>query len=151
MRERLGEALKQALKTQDKRRTSTLRLISAAITDRDIAARSNGKERVSDEELLQILVKMIKQRDESARLYEDGGRIDLAEQEREELGIIREFLPRQFSEEEVRSACRVVVDETGAHGLRDVGRCMSALKERYPGKMDFAKASGVVKGLLKEE
>ncbi len=148
MRQVFDEALKKALKSQDKRRVSTLRLISAAIKDRDIAVRGSGKDHVSDDEVLQILAKMIKQREESARIYEEGGRLDLAEQEREESAVIREFLPRQLSEEEMKSVCRGVVDETGAQGLRDVGRCMSTLKERYPGKMDFAKASSVVKGIL---
>lgn len=150
MRQKIDEALKVALKAQEKRRVSTLRLISAAIKDRDIAVRGSGKDRVTDDEVLQILAKMIKQRDESARLYEEGGRLDLAEQEREEAEIIREFLPKQLSEDEVKSACREVVSETGAQGLRDVGRCMNALKERYPGQMDFSKASGMVKGILTE-
>lgn len=148
MRDEIDTALKQALKAQDKRRVATLRLISAAIKDRDIAGRGSGKERISDDEILQLLAKMVKQRDESARLYAEGGREDLAEQEREEVEIIREFLPRQFSDEEVQTIAEGVVAEIDAHGLRDVGRVMAVLKERYPGQMDFARASGTVKGLL---
>jgi uncharacterized protein YqeY len=148
MREKLAEALKAAQKAQDKKRISTLRLIGAAIQDRDIANRGASKDPVSDEEILQILTKMVKQREESARAFEEGNRIDLAEQERAEIAIIKGFLPRQLAEDDVRRLCAEVVTEVGADGLRDMGRCMNALKERYPGKMDFGKASGIVKGLL---
>jgi uncharacterized protein len=148
MREKLANALKDALKAQDKRRISTVRLIQAAIKDRDIANRGAGKDMVGDEEILQILGKMVKQREDSARMFEEGGRIELAAQEREEIAVIRSFLPQQLGEEQVRQACAKVIEDVGADGLRDMGRCMNALKERYPGKMDFAKASGVVKGLL---
>ena len=148
MRAAITEALKASLKAQDKRRTSTLRLINAAIQDRDIANRGVGKDPVNDEEILQILSKMVRQREESALAFEQGARLELAEQERQEIAIIREFLPRQLGEEEVKHACRQVVDEVGADGLRDMGRCMAALKEKFPGKMDFGKASGIVKGLL---
>ena len=120
----------------------------AAIQDRDIANRGASKDPVSDEEILQILVKMVKQREESARAFEEGNRIDLAEQERAEIAIIKGFLPKQLGEEDVRRLCAQVVSEVGADGLRDMSRCMNALKERYPGKMDFGKASGIVKGLL---
>ena len=148
MREQINAALKQATLDQDKRKMSTLRLINAAIMDRDIAARGAGKDPVSDEEILEILGKMIRQRLESAKAYEEGNRLDLAEQEREEIGIIRKFLPEQLDEEQVRSVCAETVKQTGAHGLRDIGRCMQALKSRYSGRMDFGKASSVVKGLL---
>jgi uncharacterized protein YqeY len=148
MRERLNAALKEATLAQDKRRTSTLRLINAAIKDRDIAARGAGKDPVSDDDVTEILMKMIKQRLESARLYEEGNRLDLAGQEREEIDIIRGFLPEQLDEEQVRSVCAEAVKTTGAHGLRDMGKCMQALKTRYAGRMDFGKASTVVKGLL---
>ena len=148
MRERISAALKEATLAQDKRRTSTLRLVSAAIKDRDIAARTAGKDPVSDDDIAEILVKMIKQRIESTRLYEEGNRLDLAEQEREEIAIIRTFLPEQLDEEQVRSVCAEAVKATGAHGLRDMGKCMQALKARYSGRMDFGKASAVVKGLL---
>jgi uncharacterized protein YqeY len=141
LRESFTEALKQATLKQDKRRMGTLRLIIAALRDRDIAARTAGKERVSDEEVLDILARMIKQRLESARLYEEGARLDLATEEREEITIIQSFLPKQLSEEEIRAVCAEAVKSTGAQGLRDMGKCMAALKARYAGQMDFAKAS----------
>ena len=149
MREKLAEALKTAVKSQDKRRTATLRLIQAAIHDRDIAQRGAGKDPVTDEEIIQILAKMVNQREESARLFEEGSRVDLAMQERDEIEIIRDFLPKQLGEEDVKVACSHVIKEIGADGLRDMGRCMAALKEKFPGKMDFGKASGVVKEMLK--
>lgn len=149
MREHFANALKEALKAKDTRHVSTVRLIQAAIKDRDIANRGHGKDPVGDDEILQILAKMIKQREESARVYDEGGRPELAEQERQEIAIINQFLPEQLSEEKVKEVCAKTVEEIGAHGLRDMGKCMNALKERYPGKMDFGKASGVVKDLLK--
>jgi uncharacterized protein YqeY len=149
MREKLAEALKAAVKTQDKRRTATLRLIQAAIHDRDIAHRGAGKDPVSDDEIIQILAKMVKQREESAKAFEEGSRVDLAMQERDEIEIIRDFLPKQLGEEDVKMACSHVIKEIGAEGLRDMGRCMAALKEKFPGKMDFGKASGMVKEMLK--
>lgn len=148
MRDVIDTALKDALKTQDKRRTATLRLVRAAIQDRDIVNRGNGRDPVSGDDILQILIKMVKQRDESAKAFEEGGRLELAEQEREEIAIIREFLPVQLGEEQMKAACRQVIGEIGADGLRDMGRCMNALKEKFPGKMDFGKASGIVKELL---
>ena len=149
MREQISEALKVALKAQDKRRTATLRLILAAIHDRDIAHRGAGKDPVTDDEVVQILAKMVKQREESARIYEENSRVDLGMQERDEIEIIKDFLPRQLDEEGVKNACQNVIREIGADGLRDMGRCMAALKEKFPGKMDFGKASGVVKEMLK--
>ncbi|MBB3979063.1 hypothetical protein GGQ64_004299 [Rhizobium azooxidifex] len=149
MREQFAECLKDALKSKDTRRTSTVRLIQAAIKDRDIANRGAGKDPVDDDGIRQILAKMIKQREESARIYADNGRPELAQQEREEITVINGFLPEQISEDKVKVLCADVVRDTGAHGLRDMGKCMNALKERYPGQMDFAKASGVVKDLLK--
>ena len=144
----LAEALKTAIRTQDKKRTSTLRLINAAIQDRDIANRGQGKDQVSDDEILQILTKMVKQREESAKAFEEGNRLELAEQEREEIAIIRDFLPKQMGEDQVRSVCQQVIRDIGADGLRDMGKCMNALKEKYPGQMDFGKASGIVKTML---
>jgi uncharacterized protein len=149
MREKIAQALKAALKSQDKRRTSTLRLIQAAITDRDIANRGQGKDAVSDDEITQILAKMVKQREDSARAFEEGNRLELAEQERHEIEIIRDFLPKQLGEEDTRQACAQVISEVGADGLRDMGKCMNALKEKFPGQMDFSKASGMVKTMLK--
>jgi len=148
MRDKIAEALKQALKSHEKRRVSTLRLIPAAITDRDIANRGVGKEPVNDEEILQILSKMVKQREESAKAFEEGARLELAAQEREEIEIVREFLPVQMSEDEIRKAAQDAIAEVGAEGLRDMGKAMAVLKERYPGKMDFAKASATIKALL---
>lgn len=149
MREELKEALKTALKAQDKRRLSTLRLILAAIKDRDIAARSEDRnEGVSDEEILSILQKMVKQRKESSTMYEEAGRLELAEQEREEIAIIDEYLPQQMSDDEVRTATQELVKDIEAAGLKDMGRTMAALKERYAGVMDFKVASATVKELL---
>lgn len=148
MREILAQALKDALRAQDKRRISTLRLIQAAIQDRDIANRGVGKDPVSDEEILAVLGKMVKQREESARAFDEGNRLELATQEREEIAIIRGFLPQQLGDDAMKQACQQVISEIGADGLRDMGRCMSALKDRYPGKMDFGKASGIVKTML---
>ncbi|TCD10960.1 GatB/YqeY domain-containing protein [Oricola cellulosilytica] len=150
MREAIQAALKDAQKSQDKTRISTLRLICAAVKDRDIANRSAGKDPVSDEEITEILTKMIKQRRESVDAYEQAGRLELADQERRESTVILEFLPKQLGEDEVEQACKSVVDETGAEGLRDVGKCMSTLKQRFPGQMDFGKASGVVKNILRQ-
>lgn len=148
MREQINAALKQSTLDKNKRKVSTLRLINAAILDRDIAARGAGRDPVSDEDILEILTKMIRQRLESAKTYEEGNRLDLAEQELEEIAIIKAFLPAQLDEDEVRSACADLVKETNAKGLRDIGRCMQTLKSRYSGRMDFGKASTVVKGLL---
>ena len=148
MRERFTTALKDATLKQDKRRMATLRLINAAIKDRDIAARTAGRDPVGDDEVLEILGKMIKQRLESTRLYEEGNRLDLASQEREEIEIIKEFLPQQLGEDEMRSVCAEAIKTTGSQGLRDMGKCMAALKARYAGRMDFGKASQLVKEKL---
>lgn len=148
MRELLATQLKDALKAGDKRRISTIRLIQAAIKDRDIGQRGLGKDPVNTDEILQILTKMVKQREESARIYEEANRIELAEQEREEIAVIKSFLPQQLAEDQVRQLCAKVIADVGADGLRDMGRCMNALKERYPGQMDFSKASGEVRKLL---
>ena len=148
MRDQINAALKDAMLTQNKRRVSTLRLISAAIKDREIAARTAGRDPIQDNDITEILTKMIRQRLESARLYEEGNRLDLAEQEREEIEIVRSFLPEQMNDEQVRSVCAETVKTTGAAGLRDMGQCMQSLKSRYAGRMDFGKASAVVRGLL---
>lgn len=148
MRERLTDALKSAMKAQKKRRTSTLRLISASIKDRDIAARSAGKDRISDADILEVLAKMIKQRRESVKIYEEAGRLELAQQEQEEISIIETFLPQQLNDDEVLSSVKRVIDELGAVGLKDMGRIMAELKGRHAGQMDFGKASGMVKKLL---
>lgn len=149
MRETIAEALKQATKNQEKKRVCTVRLIMAAIKDRDIANRSAGKDPVSDDEILQILAKMVKQRQESAKTYEEAHRLELAEQERGEIEIIREFMPKQLCEEDTKRAVADVIDEIKADGLRDVGRCMNTLKQRFSGRMDFGKASGIAKTMLR--
>lgn len=148
MRDEITESLKTAIKAQDKRRMGTLRLISAAIKDRDIAARSSGKDPVSDIDILEIMTKMVKQRVESAQTYQDAGRAELAEQELEEIVIIKDFLPEQMEEEAVIAAVKEIVAELEASSLKDMGRTMGALKERYAGKMNFGKANKVVKELL---
>jgi hypothetical protein len=150
IREAIDNGLKDAVRARAKTRISTLRLIKAAITDRDIAARTNGVDAgVPDAMVLEILAKMIRQREESAKIYEEAGRAELAEQERAEIEVIRDFMPRQLSAGEMRAACEELVKEIGAAGLKDMGRCMGALKQRYAGKMDFSQASGHVKELLK--
>jgi hypothetical protein len=149
IRDHINGALKDAVKAQQKLRMSTLRLINAAIKDRDIAGRTHGQDKgVPDTELLAILAKMIKQREESAKTYEEAGRLELAQQEREEIEIIMDFLPKQLGEDEVRAACEAVVGELNAEGLKDMGRTMAVLKERHAGQMDFGKASKIVKELL---
>lgn len=150
LRQKIDAALKAAMKAKDeKTRVSTLRLVNAAIKDRDIAARSEDRcDGVSDDEILAILTKMVKQREESAATYEKAGRPDLAEQELAEIKVIREFLPRQLSEEEIQSAVTGVIDDLGAEGLKDMGKCMGALKQRYPGAMDFGRAGAMVKKAL---
>ena len=148
MRAMIAEALKTAQKAQDKPRISTLRMVNAAIQDRDIANRGTGKPAANNEEILQILTKMVKQREESATAFLQGNRPELAEKEREEIGIIRAFLPQQMTDEEVAAACNAVIAELGASSIRDMGRVMAALREKFTGKMDFGKASGIIKGLL---
>jgi uncharacterized protein YqeY len=151
LRERFTAALKEAMLKQEKRRIATLRLVQAAVKDRDIAARTAGKDgAVSDDEILELLGKMIKQRLESARQYEEGKRPELAAQEREEIEIIKEFLPQQLDEAELRAAVAEAIEATGAQGVKDMGKCMAELKARYAGRMDFAKASQVVKELLQQ-
>ena len=148
LRESINDAMKSAMKSQDKLRLSTLRLVNAAIKNADIEARTGGKGPLSDDDVLGLLQKMIKQRQESVELYDKGGRKELADQERGEIEIIKGFLPQQMSEAEAKAAIAAVIKETGALGMRDMGKVMAALKERHAGKMDFGKASGLVKSLL---
>jgi uncharacterized protein YqeY len=148
MRETLDESLKSSLKAQDKRRLATIRLITAAVKDRDIAARGAGKDRSTDDEILQLMAKMIKQREESARLYAEGGRPDLEAQEREEIAIIAGFMPKPMSDDEVAGLVDAAIAEIGASGVRDLGKVMALLKERHPGRMDFARASAIAKAKL---
>ncbi|MBF9059759.1 GatB/YqeY domain-containing protein [Rhodobacterales bacterium HKCCSP123] len=149
LRERIGAGLKEAMRDKDATRLGTLRLINAAIKDQDIAARGEGRgEAVDEQAVLGILGKMVKQRQESARAYEEGGRLELAEKEREEIAIIEEFLPRQLSESEVTAAIDDAIAETGAEGLRDMGRVMGALKAKFTGQMDFGAVGPMVKARL---
>lgn len=148
MREKLTESMKEAMKAKDSRRLSTVRLIQSAVKDRDIANRGVGKEAASEDEILQILQKMVKQREESAKIYEDAGRAELATQEREEIAVLKTFMPEQLSDEKVDEIVAAVVAEIGAAGMKDMGKVMAILRERYAGQMDFAKASGVIKAKL---
>jgi uncharacterized protein YqeY len=149
LRTRLADALKTAMKAKDVRAVSTVRLILAALKDRDIAARGKGNhEGIDDAEILQMLQTMVKQREESISLYEKGGRLELAQQEQEEIDIIRGYLPKQLSEAEIAQAVKDIVAELGATNLKDMGRTMAALRERYAGQMDFAKASSALKAQL---
>ena len=148
LRERINDELKEAIRCQERRRMSTLRLIQAAIKDRIIHNRGAGKgEQASDAEVREILAKMIKQRRDSAQAYEAGNRPELANSEREEIAIIEEFLPRQLSDEEMREAVRAAVAEVDG-GLKDMGKVMAALKERHAGQMDMARASALAKEML---
>lgn len=149
MRGRVNTALKQAMKDKATNRLSTLRLINAAIKDKDIEARGTGDEGgVGDAEVLAILGKMTKQRQESARAYEEGGRLDLAERERAEIEIIEEFLPRQLSDDEVAKAIDAAITSSGAESIRDMGKVMGALKSQYTGQMDFGQVGPMVKDRL---
>ncbi len=149
MREQLAQALKTALKAKDQRTLSTVRLILAALKDRDIAARTRGTgEGITDDEILALLQSMIKQRHESIALYEQGGRLELAEQEAEEIEVIKRFLPVQMEEADQANAVDDTIADLKAESLKDMGRVMAALKERYAGRMDFAKASALVKTRL---
>ena len=148
VRDDINNALKQAMKAKDARRVSCLRLMNAAIQDKDIEARGAGKSALSDDELLGLFQKMIKQRQESVELYDKGGRAELAAQEREEIAIISAYLPKQMSEADVKTAISAVIAETGAAGIKDMGKVIGALKAKYAGQMDFGKASGMVKAAL---
>ncbi|MXU65967.1 GatB/YqeY domain-containing protein [Oceanomicrobium pacificus] len=149
LRDRLNQALKEAMKSRENERLSTLRLINAAIKDRDIAARGDdGATGVSDDEILAILAKMSKQRVESARVYEEAGRLELAEQERAEIKVIEEFMPRQMDAEEVDVAIRAAIKKVGAESVRDMGKIMGELKSNYAGQMDFGKVGAKVKSAL---
>jgi len=148
LREQINDAVKAAMKSQDKLRLSTLRLVNAAIKNADIEARGAGKDALGDGDILSLLQKLIKQRQESVELYDKGGRAELAEQERGEIAIISGFLPQELSEAEAKEAIAGVIRETGAAGMKDMGKVIAALKARYAGRMDFAKASALVKSML---
>ncbi len=147
MRETISSALKEAMKSKDTERLSTLRLINAAIKDQDIALRGDGKE-VGDAEILAILGKMVKQRQESVRAYEEGGRLELAEREASEIKVIQDFLPAQLSEDEVSAAIDAAISEAAATSIRDMGKVMGVLKGKYTGQMDFGAVGPAVKAKL---
>ncbi len=149
LRDRLQAALKDAMRAREAERLSTLRLINAAIKDRDIAQRGEGGEgSVSDSDITAILSKMVKQRQESARVYEEGGRLELAEKELDEIKVIEEFLPRQLEGEEVDAAISAAIAESGASSIRDMGKVMAVLKGKYTGQMDFGAVGPRVKDML---
>ena len=149
LRDKISEDTKTAMKSKDSIRVSTLRLVSAAIKDRDIAARSSDRcGGIDDPEIMSLLAKMLKQREESAKTYEENGRPDLAERENTEIEIIREYMPTPLSDEEVKSVIAKIVDETGASGLKDMGKIMNGLKAEYVGRIDMGKAGKIVKDHL---
>jgi uncharacterized protein YqeY len=148
LRDDINNALKDAMKAGDARRVSTLRLVNSSLKNADIEARGQGKPPLTDEELLSLLQKMIKQRQESVELYQKGNRADLVAQEQGEIEIISGYLPAQMSEAEIGTVMAALVKETGATAMKDMGRVMAAIKERYAGKVDIGKASAAVKKLL---
>lgn len=149
LRETITESLKTAMREKDKTRLGTLRLINAAIKDKDIAERGEGNDAgIGEDEVLALLGKMVKQRQESARAYEEGGRVELAEKENEEIKIIEDYLPRQLDGDEVTSAIQAAIAEVGADSIRDMGKVMGALKGKFTGQMDFGKVGPRVKDLL---
>ena len=152
MREQLTHSLKAAMKARDTQRISTIRLINAAIKDRDIAVRSEENVKgVTDEEILSILAKMIKQRQESAKQYEEAGRIELAEQELSEIGIIETFLPKQMTENELIETVDQTIQEIKADSIRDMGKVMGVLKQKHAGIMDFSRAGARAKEVLSKK
>ncbi len=148
LRDDINNALKLAMKAHEDRRVSTLRMVNSTLKNADIEARGQGKGPLTDDELKSLLQKMIKQRQESVELYEKGNRPELAAQEREEIAIIAAYLPKQMTDAEAQAAIAAVIKDVGAASMKDMGKVMAALKERHAGEMDFAKASGIVKGLL---
>jgi uncharacterized protein YqeY len=148
LREDINNAVKVAMKAKDERTLSTLRMVNSTIKNADIDARGQGKPPLSDADLLGVLQKMIKQRQEAVELYDKGGRAELATQEREEIAVITAYLPKQMSENDVKAAIAAVIAETNAAGIKDMGKVIGALKAKYAGQMDFGKASGLVKGAL---
>ena len=149
LREQLNNAVKEAMKARDQKRLGTLRLVQSALKDRDIANRTEeSRAGISDDEILSLLAKLIKSREDSIALYEQGNRPELAAAERAEIAVIREFMPQQMDEAAAKAAIAGVIGEVGAASMKDMGKVMAALKERFAGKMDFAKASAAVKNLL---
>ena len=148
LRDNINNAVKDAMRAKDERKLSTLRMVNSTIKNADIAARGEGKPLLIDGEILVVLQKMIKQRQESVELYDKGGRAELAEQERAEIAIISAYLPTQMSEDDVKAAIASEIAASGAAGIKDMGKVIAALKAKYAGQMDFGKASGLVKAAL---
>jgi len=148
LRDDINNAVKEAMKAKEERKLSTLRMVNSSIKNADIDARGQGKQPLSDEDILGLLQKMIKQRQESVELYDKGGRTELAAQEREEIAVISAYLPKQMSDDEVKAAIAATIKDTGASGMKDMGKVIGALKGKYAGQMDFGKASGLVKAAL---
>ena len=148
LRDDINKALTEAMKAKNERTVSTLRMVNSTLKNADIEARGAGKQPLGDAEVLSLLQKMIKQRQESVELYDKGGRAELAAQEREEIAIISAYLPKQMSDDEVKQAIAGIISETGAAGIKEMGKVIGALKTKYAGQMDFGKASGLVKAAL---
>ena len=148
LRDDINNAVKEAMKAKEERKLSTLRMVNSTIKNADIAARGEGKPPLSDADLLSVLQKMIKQRQESVELYEKGNRAELAAQEREEIAVISAYLPKQMSDDDMKAAIAAAITETGAAGMKDMGKVVGVLKGKYAGQMDFGKASGLVKAAL---
>ncbi len=149
LRDQIMQAMKDAMKSGDKLRLSTVRLMQSAIKDKDIASRTDGRNAgISDADILDLFTRMVKQRRESAELYEKGGRQDLVDRERGEIAVIESFMPKQMSEAETRAAIEAVMKEIGASTVKDMGRVMGELKKRYAGQMDFGQVGTIAKGLL---
>jgi uncharacterized protein YqeY len=148
LRDDINAAVKEAMKAKEERKLSTLRMINSSIKNADIDARGQGKQPLSDDDILGLLQKMIKQRQESVELYDKGGRAELAAQEREEIAVISAYLPKQMSEDEMKAAIAATITDTGAAGMKDMGKVIGALKAKYAGQMDFGNASGLVKAAL---
>jgi uncharacterized protein YqeY len=148
LRDDINTAVKEAMKAKDERKLSTLRMVNSALKNADIEARGQGKPPLSDEDILGLMQKMIKQRQESVELYDKGGRAELADQERAEIAVIAAYLPKQMGEDEVKAAIAAAIQDTGASGMKDMGKVIAALKAKHAGQMDFGKASGLVKAAL---
>jgi len=148
LRDAINNAVKDAMRAKEERKLSTLRMVNSTIKNADIEARGQGKPPLSDGDLLGVLQKMIKQRQEALELYEKGGRPELVAQEREEIAVISAYLPKQMSDDDVKAAIAAAIKDTGAAGMKDMGKVIGALRAKYAGQMDFGKASGLVKAAL---
>ena len=149
LREKLIADMKDAMRAGEKAKLGTIRLMNSAIKSADIEARPSGKDAISDAEIMQVFAKMIKQRRDSVEQFTNGGRPELAASEQAEIGVIESYMPKQMSEAEVKAAASVLIKELGAAGMKDMGKVIAAMKEKFAGAMDFGKASAIVKDLLK--